>query len=191
MAYFGAMGQQLLSRGASYAVRGWVTKYYLWKKKTELWEAGHIQEPPEPVRREDHIERYDAVFEPIPCFAHLDPHAYRQHVERIVQAVVDQGFEQRGGSEPIGVDAIINAHPMTRTPLPPPPWFEQRRRMIVWDDRRHPDVVAYTQRYWTFQACFRKAADAWLEGDLTQIFPPGAFRPGFSRPIPHIQSMAA
>lgn len=141
------------------------------------------------IRREDYFDHHEVRFDKLPAMGHLSDDEYRQEMAVLVDEVVAEGREQRQGREPLGVEAILAADRMTRSEIPLPPWFEDRRRMVVWDEMGDPAVQAYLERYWIFQGEFRVASVRWLDGDLTVRFPPGAFRPGLSRPIPHLQSI--
>jgi hypothetical protein len=146
---------------------------------------------PSEVRPEDHTQASHAVFDKLPALSDLDDQAYRSMASRLVDEVVAEGRVMRQGRRALGVTAIAKTDRMKRGDVAPPPWFEERRRMIVWDNLRSKDVSAYIDRYWCFQRAFRKAANRWRCGDLTPRFPPGAFRPGLSLPVPHLQQVAA
>ncbi len=140
---------------------------------------------PTAVRREDHTETCFANFDPLPSLAHLSRAEYAREMARLVEEVVTEAREEREDRAPLGIAAVFATDRMTQKQIPLPPWFEDRRRMVVWDDPRSPEVVAYCRRYWAFQVGFRAAADRWREGHLAVGFPPGSFRPGLSRPISH------
>jgi REP element-mobilizing transposase RayT len=146
---------------------------------------------PAPVDRARYYEQADAHFAPLPALSHLSPEAYRAEMAALVEEVVAEARELRAGRPPLGVEAVLATDRMTRSEIPAPPWFEDRRRMVVWDDLKAPEVKAYLERYWTFQVAFRAAADLWRNGEQDVEFPPGAFWPGRARPIAHIQSIAA
>ncbi len=146
---------------------------------------------PTAVRREDHTETCFATFDPLPSMAHVSREDYRREMAQLVEEVVTEAQRDRAGRPPLGADAVLATDRMTQKGIPLPPWFEDRRRMVVWDNSRTSEVIAYCQRYWTFQLDFRAVADRWREGELAVEFPPGSFRPGLSRPIPHISSLAA
>ena len=80
----------------------------------------------------------------------------------------------------LGAPAICGQDPLASSPVAPPPWVEERRRLIVWDNQAHPDVRAYLDRYWDQQRGFRAAARAWVRADVPGLsaFPPASFVPG-------------
>jgi len=83
---------------------------------------------------------------------------------------------------------------MTSRRVPSLPWFEDRRRFIVWDDHREPAVVEYLARYWDHQVQFRAAAASWRaeEPGARGRFPQLCFLPGLRpRPIAHMETTAA
>ncbi len=143
------------------------------------------------VRREDHTNTCFATFDPLPSMAHLSCEDYRREMVRLVEEVVGEAKAEREGRPPVGVEAVLATDRMTQKKMPLPPWFEDRRRMVFWDDRRSPEVIIYCHRYWAFQTGFRVAADRWREGELAVEFPTGSFRPGLARPIPHTTRIAA
>jgi hypothetical protein len=72
-----------------------------------------------------------------------------------------------------------------RTALPPQPWFEERRRMMIcWADPRKGKTRAYLQRYWECQRAFRIVSVAFRSGTWDAAFPAGAFRPGVNLAVP-------
>ena len=84
--------------------------------------------------------------------------------------------------------------PLIFRPVPKPPWFEERRRMIVWDDLGHSDVKEYLGRYWEHQVQYRLASARWIEGELSAMteFPKVCFIPGRrQRPIAHMETNMA
>jgi hypothetical protein len=146
---------------------------------------------PTVVRREDYQRPSHATFDPLPAMASLSPAQYRVEMAKLVQEIVDEAQQQRGGRPVAGVAAVLSADISQRSALPGQPWFEDRRRMIVWDDLRDPAVRAYLDRYWTFQHAFRAAADRWRDGEQDVLFPPAAFWPGRASPVPHPTRIAA
>jgi len=146
---------------------------------------------PSEVRREDYREESNATFDPLPAMAHLSPSEYQAEMAKIVAEVEVEARQKRQGKPVLGVAAVLRGDIMQRSELPRPPWFEERRRMIVWDDPGAPEVRAYRDRYWRFQREFRAAADRWRDGDREVEFPPGAYWPGRASPVPHPKRLAA
>ena len=142
-------------------------------------------------RPADFTETYPVSFEKLPAFKDLSDEEYRCFIAALVDEVVHEAKEKRQGKPPLGLEAILATDRMTRSEVPLPPWFEDRRRMVVWDDPKDPEVKAYLQRYRNFQIEFREAADSWRNGHLRVRLPRGSYRPGLSRPIPHLLTSAA
>ena len=80
---------------------------------------------------------------------------------------------------------------------PKPGWFEDRRKLIVWEpDHRDPEVTEYVATYWEVQATFRAASEKWRRQDnkATRRFPRYTHLPGFrrrSRPLSHMEQSSA
>ena len=165
-----------------------------WFNATDYGKAQRNQarrKEPGAVDRADFIETYPVSFEKLPAFKDLSDEEYRCFIATLVDEVVHEAKEKRQGKPPLGLEAILATDRMTRSEVPLPPWFEDRRRMVVWDDPKDPEVEAYLRRYWNFQIEFREAAGSWQNGHLKVRFPPGSYRPGLSRPIPHLLTSAA
>jgi REP element-mobilizing transposase RayT len=116
------------------------------------------------------------VFSPLPCWATLEPAAYRQRVAALVDRVIEDGRRQRDGRPVLGRKAILEQHPhdkplhSDRSPAPPVHAATREIRLML--------RVAY----WQFVAAFREAAHRLRRGDRLVRFPPGAFPP----PLPCI-----
>ena len=178
---------------ASSLVSGRAVKGY-WFNGTEYGRAvqrAQRKKQPHEVRREAYREDSHATFAPLPSMAQMSEREYRAEMAAMVHEVVAQAREKRQGRPVVGAARVVHGDIMQRTELPPPPWFEQRRRMIVWDDPRAPEVCDYRDRYWEFQRTFRAAADRWRAGEADVVFPPGAYWPGRASPVPRPGRLAA
>ena len=76
----------------------------------------------------------------------------------------------------VGRRRVLETPRETRRALPPQPWFEKRRRMIVWT-KIAAATLEYLHRYWAFQRAFREASRRFCAGETRVTFPPWAFRP--------------
>ena len=132
------------------------------------------------------------TFDQLPALKHLEPDAYRAEVCRMVDDIVEVGREERRKTNKrvLGVEQICAQNPRDSRPVPLPDWFEDRKRMIVWDDPRAPAVRTYLDRYGEHQRQFRAASERWL-ADAKSVgmrFPEVCFIPGRrSRPIAHME----
>ncbi len=99
--------------------------------------------------RKDYIlkEEYDFSFDKLPSLRHLDDADYQAEMADIVDEVVAAAREKHGDCPPLGVATILATDSMTRKTPPNPPWFENRRHMVVWDDLSDPEVCNYIDRY--------------------------------------------
>ena len=131
--------------------------------------------------RDDYIEKRTFSFDPLPALAHLSPEDYRAEMQRLVEEVVVEAREARGDKPVLGVDAICSADREQSRPVPSPPWFEKRRKQIVWDNPRETEVSEYVARYWKAQEMFRKASARWRaqNNKSTRRFPAYMCVPGF------------
>lgn len=138
-----------------------------------------------PPHRRDFERRSITKFEKLPALAHLSDRQYRAHIGALIRQIETTAADERQGTgrPVVGRRKVLRLSREVRFSLPEPPWFERRRRMICWADRRARETVRYLRRYWEFQREFREASREFLAGDLTAAFPLGAFRPGSSVPV--------
>jgi len=132
-----------------------------------------------PPNRRDYERESLVRFDKLPVLAHLSDQQYREYLATLVKEIEARAAHERGrtGRKLVGRRQILRISRETRSALPPPPWFEKRRRMICWADRWALETVQYLQRYWEFQRAFREASRLFLAGELDAPFPLGAFRP--------------
>jgi hypothetical protein len=154
----------------------------------ESYREQHKKSPRE-VSRARHTHPRDFVFDKLPAFADWSDEAYRGlMLEKVEEVVADR--KRRFAGPALGPEAVCAIDPMTKRPVPMPPWFEERRRFIAWDDPKAPEVKEYLGRYWEHQVQYRAAAKAWLGEELEAIrqFPDLCFVPGLRpRPIAHME----
>jgi REP element-mobilizing transposase RayT len=113
------------------------------------------------------------TFDPLPCWAHLSPEAYRERIRELVDQIDAEAAAQRAatGITPPGPEAIRRQNPFDRPNRPkrsPAPLFHAATKAARW---------AMWEVYATFVAAFREAAEKLKRGDLTVAFPPGSFPP--------------
>ena len=128
-------------------------------------------------KKEDYTQQTFIELSQLPALAHLDAKTYRRQVLEIIDDIAIEERHRRGNKSVLGPSKIKKQRRLERRPVPKPPWFEERQRMICWANPNAPEVKAYVQQYWAFQRAFREASDKYLAGDDTVVFPPGAFRP--------------
>ncbi|MEM6532163.1 MAG: hypothetical protein AAF654_06040, partial [Myxococcota bacterium] len=131
------------------------------------------------LERGDFTERYAAlqILERLPALASLDEAAYVNYLSDLHIEIIEEGRAIRAGKSAIGVDAVRATPRRTKFEIPRPPWFQKRRRMIVWEHHEQPDARAYLVRYWRHQIDYRRNATRFLQGELDVVFPPGSHRP--------------
>jgi hypothetical protein len=116
---------------------------------------------------------YELHFDPLPCWAHLEPEEYQSRVAEIV-ADIEQETEkrhQRNGTQPLGSRRICRQSP------------HQRPNKLDWSIA--PLVHAATKKarfeffnaYQWFVVEFRKASARLLAGDRFVKFPEGSCPP--------------
>lgn len=168
-----------------------------WHDGTAYGKAFHaekLKKSPDVITRATYNQPRTFAFDPLPCLAQLPPEEYRTEMRAMVDTIVVDGEVKREGRPALGPAAICAQHPMTSRPVPPPPWYEDRRHLVAWDNPRDPRVLEYGERYWAHQVRCRQAAKAWRESrevdDLavdTLGFPPTSFVGGkWPRPLAHI-----
>ncbi len=153
-----------------------------WFDGTAYGKAVHAQRAnvkPRPVRKADYRQTYLVALDRLPAFAGVSGEEYRQLVQGLVSRIEKTAASERKvtGKKVLGRRAVLRVSRERRSKLPPQPWYEGRRRMVVWADRFREATQAYLQRYWEFQKEFRIASQLFCAGDITAPFPRGAFRP--------------
>ncbi len=128
---------------------------------------------PKRVCRERYVTDYSVTLSPIPAWCDLSPETQACEAHRLVAEVRSEGDARRNGRPPIGRQRVKRASMQKISVLPPPPWFEVRRRMICWESPTDPDAARHLERYWSFQRAFREAA----RGIANVDFPEGAHTP--------------
>jgi hypothetical protein len=132
-----------------------------------------------PPARRDFEDDSTYRFDKLPALAKLCDEQYREHVVCLVREIEAEAEAERrrSGKRVLGRRQVFKMSREARSALPKLPWFEKRRRMICWADRRARETLDYLVRYWNFQRLFREASQRFREGDLTAPFPATAFRP--------------
>lgn len=152
-----------------------------WLNGTAYARAVHAQRgaaTPKRVRKQDFTKTYEVDLARLPSCRHMSDEEYRTYVIELVRKIEAETARTRRatGQRVLGRRRVLRASRETRSELPPQPWYEKRRRMIVWA-RRTEATLAYLRRYWTFQRHFRVASRRFCSGDILAPFPRGAFRP--------------
>ena len=138
-----------------------------------------VKRHPRPVNRRDYITEYSVKLSRLPQWEHLSPEQHQVKIQELLDTIVEEGRKKRRGRRPLGVQRIVSQSRHKRAEIPKPPWFTQRRRMVVWGGLHSPEARDYAERYWAFQIAFRQASDRLRSGELQVEFPIGAFRPGW------------
>ena len=132
---------------------------------------------PQPIDREEYHTTYEVDYAPIPVRAAMAAERYRQWIGEMLDHIAAEWREKRGGVPVSGV-AHARSTPLDHTTeLPPPPWFEERKRLVCWADPRAPETRDYLDRYWAHQRAHTEASKLYRGGDLAVRFPPSSFRP--------------
>jgi REP element-mobilizing transposase RayT len=149
------------------------------KYKRAIRLAARSKKPKKQIKRADYLVNYNVELSPLPAFEGLSTEASRKAIADILDELRKETITRRAadGSTPVGVRAVKTISRETRVSLPPPPWFEERRRMIVWANLAAPETRAYIRDYWAFQFEFREASLKYRSGNASVEFPPGSFRP--------------
>ncbi len=153
-----------------------------WFDGTGYGKARHAQKVcvrPKTVNKSDFERPYSVRLDRLPSCRQMGADAYRSFVADLVTEItVAAALERAQTAKRVrGRRRILATSRERRSELPRPPWYEGRRRMIVWADRYADATRAYLRRYWEFQRKFREASKRFCNGDVTAVFPAGAFRP--------------
>jgi hypothetical protein len=147
----------------------------IWLDRTALYHALRRGEETTPAA---FTEREQIVFTPLPCWAELDPFAYRVKIAEIIRTLVDDGRRQRAGRGVLGKRAILAQHPHDK-PLHP----DRSPAPLVHAATRGVRIMLRSA-YYEFVAAFREAAVKLRRGDRLVRFPAGAFPPPLPCSIP-------
>jgi hypothetical protein len=143
-----------------------------WFDRTAQYEARRRGESRSPA---DFGTPERVVFSPLPCWAKLEPAAYRQRIAELVRNAIEQARRERDGRPVLGRKAILGQSPHDEP--------------LTHDRSPAPAVHAATKAirimlraaYWQFVAAYREAALRLRRGDRLVRFPDGAFPPPMPR----------
>jgi REP element-mobilizing transposase RayT len=148
------------------------------KKRHKALERGGLAAA-NAIDRAAYFERYSVTFSPIPAWADLSATAYRSAVKEVVDGLVARWRASRRARKQklVGLERLFRTPRRARGPRLQVPWYEERRRMIVWDDLANAAVRGYLDGYWDFQRSFHVASERYRSGEMAAVFPLHAFRP--------------
>ena len=112
----------------------------------------------------DFATEYELHFDPLPCWAHLDPKEYQRRVGEIVQRIEAE-------TQSLGAREICRQSP------------HQRPNKLKWSAAPLVHAASkkaqyqYFEAYQWFVVAFRAASARLLAGDRSAEFPDGAFPP--------------
>ena len=125
------------------------------------------------LSRQDFVEEESLRLDPIPCWATLDPEIHRERIESLLRSI-EQGTTRRAqetGRPPLGREALLQQDPHAspnRIRRGPAPFVHAASKAIRRELR---------ERYRTFVATFRRAAESLRAGNRSADFPAGSFPP--------------
>ncbi|MEO1481419.1 MAG: hypothetical protein AAFU77_04885 [Myxococcota bacterium] len=166
-----------------------------WLNATSYGEAKRFEERKPPDRRKkvsksDHLEEVSVEIFRLPVYADLDESAYRHSMTELRERIIMRGKEARAGKPALGVSEVLRMPRTTRFKTPKPPWFTDRRRMIVWSDPNREETRAYLERYHQSQLDFAVASRRYRAGERTVRFPPGMYLPSVPPMRPRVELAA-
>jgi hypothetical protein len=145
----------------------------LWYDRSALYYARRRIDG-ENVNAEDFAIEYDVPLVPLPCWADLPPHEYRQRVAQLVEEIEQEAAQRRedaGKKTVLGIPAILAADPHERPKkldnTPPPLCHAATHR--AYEVFRHV-LDALIEAY-------DEASKAFRSGNFDVTFPEGTFRP--------------
>jgi REP element-mobilizing transposase RayT len=139
-----------------------------WIDRTALYEARHRGQQ---TTAAAFAESERVVFTPLPCWAHLEPDAYRERIADLIRKLVDEGRRQRDGRGVLGKRAILAQDPHHK------PLRSDRSAAPLVHAATLAVRVMLRTAYYEFVAAFREAAMNLRRGDRLVLFPAGAFPP--------------
>lgn len=130
-------------------------------------------------RRQDHEHPTEMRFDKLPALGHLSAAEYQSRVGVIIQEIIEaaRGARAESGRKVVGRRWVLRTSRLHRTSAPRPPWWGRHRRLICWSSARTHQGCSYASHYWQFQNAFREASERFRSGELSVVFPAGAFRP--------------
>jgi len=134
-----------------------------------------------PLNPRDYCQSYEVHLAALPAWEHLSDCDRRGAVRNLLDKIAARARAMRGTRKPLGVSTVLKTSRQRTRRMPPPPWFEARRKLICWASRTAPATRAYLDEYWRFQLAFRQASEAFRKGDLTATFPPSSCSPPMYR----------
>jgi hypothetical protein len=139
-----------------------------WLDRTACYEARHRGEDKTAA---DFSIPERVAFTPLPCWAHLQPAAYRFWVAELIRRIVEEARRNRSGRGVLGKRAILAQNPHDK-----PLHSDRSPAPLVHAATRAMRVMIRTA-YYEFVAAFREAAMKLRRGDRFVPFPAGAFPP--------------
>jgi|SRR6185312_11620534 len=141
-----------------------------WIDRTQEFAARNQQKETTPLR---FATEELVVLSPIPCWAHLEPEAYRARVADMVETLETEAALARSlkGLPVLGVEAILAKDPLHRPASlvrSPAPLVHAATKAVR---------KAFYEAYAWFVAAFREAAERLRLGDRNAPFPSGSFPP--------------
>ncbi|MEO1480773.1 MAG: hypothetical protein AAFU77_01620 [Myxococcota bacterium] len=166
-----------------------------WLNATTYGEAKRSEtrkslETRERVLKAEHTEHVVVELTRLPVYAGLSTADYRQTMTELRARIIKEGEKARDGKPALGVEKILALPRATIFRMPKPPWFKERKRMIVWSNPSRPETQAYLQRYHQSQTDFAIASRRYRAGDRDVAFPAGMYVPPVA-PRPALQQRAA
>ena len=124
-------------------------------------------------RRIDYLEEEQVELSPLPCWAHLSRRQCRQQIHAMVQDMTEEAREEhhRNGTEPVGVKNLRQFTPDRCVANP------KRSPAPLVHAATLAARLAFRELYGAFVSLYEEASRLFREGDLTAVFPPGAFPP--------------
>jgi putative transposase len=139
-----------------------------WLDRTACYEA---RRKGEDKTAADFAATERVAFTALPCWAHLEPAAYRGKVAELIRKIVEDGRRNRAGRGVLGKRAILAQHPHDK-----PLCSDRSPAPLVHAATKAVRVMLRTA-YYEFVAAFREAAMKLRRGDRLVRFPAGAFPP--------------
>lgn len=126
---------------------------------------------------------YPIELDTLPALAELSNDEHQRYIQALAREIENDARVKRqeeGKTAVLGADAVQRGSLHERGTMPKLPWWEQRRRMILWAEHDAPESREYLRAYWAFQRAYREASSRYAAGELAH-FPPNCFWPSVWR----------
>ncbi|MCK5689648.1 hypothetical protein KAI87_10285 [Myxococcota bacterium] len=129
------------------------------------------------VKKKDFITKTELSFEKIQRWENLSDEEYAAQIKAIIDEVVQEQKEERGGAPVLGAEQVMKTSIDTHKAWEPLLFHEERSRLVCWGPSHATELQEYLAEYWAFQKAYKEASKRFRAGELDVEFPENSFRP--------------